>query len=1711
VHPDDKERVKKALANFLKTGTFSEEYRIVKPDGEVSWMASNAFPVKNEKGEIIRFAGIASDITNQKQSEIAFKEHAQKLNALIGAMPDMYFMMDRQGNYLDVIAADPSVLLAPPEKVIGHSLTEFFEAEEAKRQLGYYERCLNEKKLISFEYQLDLNGVKMFFEARLNPVNDEMLLAVVRDVTQRKQLLEDNRNEYEFREFLFKNDRHGLVILNNHHKVIDVNPRFCKMTGYTADELLTMHTWDFDDIMTEKQVREGFDITQQVDVTFESRHRRKDGSTYEVDVNAVSFYWKAERFVYCSCRDVTEKKAAAKQLEASEKKYRQLVESINDVLFTLDEKGTITYMSPVVTSLTGFDADKYIGAHFNEFVHPGHLDEIGSEFEQLKAGKSYPSEYRINSLTGKDVWVRSHTKAGVNDDGQTEYRGIAQNITESRKAAIELKESEEKYRMLFNANNDSISIFYINDNGSPSNFVEMNETGAKIIGYTKEELLNMNVAQIEEKAPEEVRRMRIEEIMQNGHAAFETTMLHKSGKKLVMEVKAILINYNGKPAILNITRDITARKKSEDVLKESEFKYRNLINNLHAGIVVHNPDSTILYSNPQAASLLGLTQDQLDGKDAYDPEWRFVDEHGDTLKPDEYPVSIVIESKQPVKGKVYGIDRPLTNDRVWVQVNAYPEFTQNDDLLQVVITFIDISAIMDAEKSLRISEEFNSRLLATIPDLVIRTDLEGTIVFLNEPADSGSLFHKKEELIGRNMLSFIHETDLERAVENTKRMFEKPLGIQEYILQLEDGKVLDYEVNGDVVRDGDNNPLGMVYIVRNITKRKLTENALRESELFANAIANNTPALLYLWDIESNQNIWSNNLHKQYFESLSERGSLMTGDEAQEVVHPDDYAALFEKTVELLNNKDTSASQIEIRHKTKEGWKWMNSISSIFKRDENGKATHILGALFDIDDRKKAEEAIKQNEDRFRQVAETNQTVIWELNKEGIYTYVSPMAEKIWGYKPEELINKVSYFDLHPEEGREDFRKKTLQFVEQIGEFKDLLNPIQKADGGIIWVSSNGVPVFNKNGSLKGYIGSDEDVTERLRAEEELRKFKTISDQANYGTAITDLAGKIIYVNEHFARMHGWDSNSLIGENLSILHNEQQLPGVNELLYELKTKGSFSAREVDHVRKNGAKFPTLMNASIVYDEHQQPIFMATTAIDITEIKAVKLELLKLTQAVVQNPIGIVTTDLNGVIEYANPKLCQMTGYVQQELIGQNCRIFNSGHHSAEVFENLWATILDGGIWNGELLNKKKNGELYWESIFISPIRDEQGNIINFAGTKEDVTDKKQLLEDLKIAKKNAESASRLKTAFIDNISHEIRTPLNGIVGFGQLIAQSDITIEERRDYLAFLQQSTDRLIQTVTDFMDISKIASGNMKVHLTDITLEDIFDELHQRFARLCAKKNVSVNLELPIGYSDLMIHSDRELLRKVMAHLLGNAEKFTEEGSISFGYRKEEQSVVFFVKDQGRGIAKDKLEEVFKAFSQEDVEMTRGYEGSGLGLAIVKGIAGLLGGTLKVESEKGAGTEFYLTIPARPLIGSSKQGLSVKTLTGMIDEPLILIVEDNENSYAFMDIVLKKAGIKSLHAKNGLEAVSLCKSYPAINLVFMDIKMPGMDGIEATRLIKQFRSDLPVIAVTAYAKSGEEQIIREAGCEVVFQKPFSRESLLSIVKKYFGKSIQP
>jgi len=376
--------------------------------------------------------------------------------------------------------------------------------------------------------------------------------------------------------------------------------------------------------------------------------------------------------------------------------------------------------------------------------------------------------------------------------------------------------------------------------------------------------------------------------------------------------------------------------------------------------------------------------------------------------------------------------------------------------------------------------------------------------------------------------------------------------------------------------------------------------------------------------------------------------------------------------------------------------------------------------------------------------------------------------------------------------------------------------------------------------------------------------------------------------------------------------------------------------------------------------------------------------------------------------------------------------------------------------------------------------------------------------ELNISKNKAEASDKLKTAFINNISHEIRTPLNGILGFGQILIDTTLTSDEKEEYLSMLNSSSDRLINTVTNFIDISLLKSKTQEVNKRDFELESLINAIAQIFVKPCQIKNLDFSIDIPLAGQGLIINTDKELFEKALFHLIDNAVKFTDNGFIKIGFEINETNVTFYIKDSGKGIAPEFHKEIFNSFSQEDSFMTRGYEGSGLGLSIASGIIGLLGGKIDLYSEKGNGSTFSFSLPCISQSSAIKLKNSFAINRKADEKFKILVAEDDEFNFFYINMLLKDDFVDIYHVENGQEAVEFCRNNPDIDLVLMDLKMPEMDGFEATSLIKSFRNDLPVIAVTAFSGSEDRRKAMSAGCDEFLTKPLKKEILFDTLVKF-------
>jgi PAS domain S-box-containing protein len=481
------------------------------------------------------------------------------------------------------------------------------------------------------------------------------------------------------------------------------------------------------------------------------------------------------------------------------------------------------------------------------------------------------------------------------------------------------------------------------------------------------------------------------------------------------------------------------------------------------------------------------------------------------------------------------------------------------------------------------------------------------------------------------------------------------------------------------------------------------------------------------------------------------------------------------------------------------------------------------------------------------------------------------------------------------------------------------------------------------------------------------------------------------------------------------------------------------------------------------------------------------------------------TRLDGTILEVSPsiKILSKGYYGIDDLIGKSMIGFYAEPKEREhVLSELQTKH---AVTDFEITFKNADGSHVPCSVSAKLVFDAIGHPEKIIGSMHDITDAKNLTEALKLAKEKAETSDNLKTEFLNNISHEVRTPLNGILGFAEIISMHDLSEEDKNESIAMLFESSNRLLNTITNYMDISLIASGSLTVNKKDCVPAGILQRIYNNFETVCRNKHLDFILEINDQPENFVLNSDPEICQKIISHFIDNAIKFTEKGNVRFGFKLIPGNIEFCVKDTGIGINMDSYNTIFERFVKDSQHRYKISEGSGLGLSISLGMSEAIGGKIRLESKPGVGSCFFLTIPINSREETISPDLPVKDTKNVGKGSLILVAEDDETNFYYLNALLtRETGASILHAANGREAIDLFKANRNISLILMDIKMPEIDGFEATRQIKLIDKNVHIIAITAYAMSGDEERIMSAGCDGYLSKPLNRKSLLEKVGQF-------
>jgi PAS domain S-box-containing protein len=487
-------------------------------------------------------------------------------------------------------------------------------------------------------------------------------------------------------------------------------------------------------------------------------------------------------------------------------------------------------------------------------------------------------------------------------------------------------------------------------------------------------------------------------------------------------------------------------------------------------------------------------------------------------------------------------------------------------------------------------------------------------------------------------------------------------------------------------------------------------------------------------------------------------------------------------------------------------------------------------------------------------------------------------------------------------------------------------------------------------------------------------------------------------------------------------------------------------------------------------------------------------------------IGLIS---DKIILFANNYTCLMTGYNMDELIGRDTSLlYSSLDEFNRVYEVLCTNNTGGNAKSINTVWRMKNGILI--DVYITATKIEiDSSAMGFTFSALDITSQRLYEDELIKARDHAEKAEKLKTTFLANMSHELRTPMNGIVGFAELL-QNQMNNVKRDQYLKIIVNSSKQLLRIVTDIVDISKIETGEVDIFLTGISISGLMKEFHdicvdQLQVRHKPSINVTYNCKVPSKHDSVLM--DENKLRQIFSNIINNAVKFTENGSIDFGVELKDDFLHFYFADTGIGIDPQEQEVIFECFRQTESPSRRIYGGTGLGLAIAKGLIEAMGGKIWVNSEKGKGSVFYCTLPYYPDENQIKEEMEEESLEKNWQDYHILVVEDDLACLTLINELLEETHVKISNAFTGLEAVKACRKDATIDVVLMDMRLPELDGYEATKRIKEFRPEIKIIAQTAHALSDDKKKCLLAGCDDYMTKPIVQAILYNKIEAYLGK----
>jgi PAS domain S-box-containing protein len=1787
------------------------------------------FRVLAYQNEPNQFVTIVSDVTESRKVEEALRESELKFRMIAEHSADVIFLVDLNLNYTYISPAIERINGYTVEEMLDKSIPYMFTPESQKQVMALFEQEMKlemsgtadpyrTRKIALDEYHK--NGHIIHVESSLSFIRNNAgeaigVMGITRDITDKVKAEE----ALSYASLIIKNSPVVAILWENKNngKAVYVSDNCEKVLGFKAADIMADKP-NFKEIIHPDETRRVADEVSENKSkknTKSFRHKpyriiKPDGEVIWVDDLTTIIRNQTGEITHFQgiISNVTERVL-----------FEQEQQKLNDSLNHAQQIAKLGSWESELVSSKQVWSDNYFrilglevneiepsSTYFWEHVHPGDIELVKKMADKAIAqNQACDFEYRFLLPDGNYIWLQNSIMPVIENGVVSKLKGVSMDITRQKQTEAQVLQTSERLKKLAAQVPGVVYEYQLWPDGH-SAFLYSSPGMWEIYECKPEDLVEDASPVFDRLHPDDFERISqtiLESAEQQTPYKQEfRVILPEQGPRWRLSDARPQKMPDGSTLWYGIISDITDRKQAEELISKKQAELHQIFEHVPAGLLSFDKEGKIVDCNEHFVGIIGSSKDKLLGLNM-------------TLLPDKKMSQAVYEALAGKNSTYEDLYTSYTADKQTdVYVQFAPVFDQGGAVIGGVGIVEDMTERIEAEKAIKESEERYRMVYNNSPIGIINYNSQGMLIDCNQRFLE-IIGSTREKVFGLDLSNLKNKSVVQcifDTLENKTTIYEGPYE------PLTGNRIAEVHMRFSPLFDVNNQIVGGVGVVEDVTERKQAEESLKETAHQLERITTAAKDAIVMLDEDGRVNFWNLSAERIFGYTKAE----IMGKNFHKLIVPKSYWPEHEKAFPefvRFGKGNAIGKTLELEAITKSGKQIAVELS--LSGIEYKNHWRAVGLLRDITKRKETDLKLKQSDRIFNHAMD----MLCMAGFDGYFKTLNPAWSHVLGYSTEELLAKPWLEFVHPEDKETTENvKATLVDGKEIYQFE---NRYVCKDGSVKWLSWNSYP-YKEEGVMFGVV---RDVTQQKKNDQALKESEQLFSKTFFNSPVALLISRLsdnlmIEANDAFCRLTGFTRDQLLTTTPSDLRiTDKEIH--HQLYHELLQKDRIMNVEFPVYTRTGEQRIVLLSAEKIGLKGDPHVLISM--LDITERKSFEAELSKLSSAVEQSPVSIIITNLEGIIEYVNPRACEVTGYYAHELVGQNPRILNSGEKSEVEYKQMYESISRGETWHGEFHNKKKNGELYWESASISPVINDKGEMTNYIAVKEDITERKKLqadlvqselryrdmfasnpvpmwvydvdtlafvevndaavnkygyseeeflnmtlkdirpvedipllMEDIRVshdhyqksqswrhqlkdgsiieveinshnvideegrklrlvlanditeraqaakaleqAVQMAEASNRLKTTFLNNISHEVRTPLNGILGVMSLLADPDMDAEEREDLNEIVTVSSERLMQTITDYMDISLLTSGNMEKSIKHMPVLQAFERICRKYVPAIQAKGLELIMDVPENAESHFVDTDEEMVGKVLGHLLSNALKFTANGSIRAGYTLRENDMVFFVQDTGKGIKDEYKDKLFDVFSQEEEGNVRKFEGSGLGLAIIRGIADLLGAEIRVESALGEGSTFYFGLPYK--YKSAEVGeIKPKLAEEKAQQPKILIAEDDDSNYQVLELMMRKmTNAITLRANDGQEAVEIFKDETDIDLILMDLKMPNMDGFEATKQIRKMDANIPIIAITAFAMSGDERRAIEAGCNDYLAKPVTMKVLLNKLAEF-------